>query len=151
MGAGNSCPAGSPQKEGFNMIKGHCECASVRYRVEGEIEDFSHCHCSQCRRLHGAAFATFAGVSRDRFRYLCGEDRITIYASSDHNDRVFCSVCGSSILVDAKLEPEYLYICMSTVEGDPARPRGYHAYVGSKAPWHEINDDLDQFEADTPE
>ena len=26
--------------------------------------DFSHCHCSQCRRLHGAAFASFAGVPR---------------------------------------------------------------------------------------
>jgi hypothetical protein len=55
------------------MITGHCECGSVRFEVAGDIEDFSHCHCSQCRRLHGAAYATFAGVVRRHFHYLSGE------------------------------------------------------------------------------
>ena len=36
------------------MITGRCECGRVKYQVNGEINDFSHCHCSQCRRLHGA-------------------------------------------------------------------------------------------------
>jgi hypothetical protein len=54
------------------MIHGRCECGRIRYEVDGDIEDFSHCHCSQCRRLHGAAYATFAGVSRDKFRYSFG-------------------------------------------------------------------------------
>jgi hypothetical protein len=100
--------------------------------------------------LHGAAYATFAGVARDRFRYVSGESDIKLYASSEANDRVFCAVCGSTILVDAKEEPETLYLSMSAVEGDPPHPRGYHAYVGSKAPWHEITDDLEQFDAEPP-
>ena len=132
------------------MITGHCECGRVRFEVDGEIEDFSHCHCSQCRRLHGAAFATFAGVSRDRFRYVAGESDIRVYASSEGNDRVFCAVCGSNILVDPGEEPEALYLSMSAVDGDPPRPAGYHAYVGSKAPWHEITDDLEQHDTDPP-
>jgi len=133
------------------MINGHCECGRVRYQVDGEIEDFSHCHCSQCRRLHGAAFATFAGVARDRFRYLSGESDIKVYASSDSNRRVFCGACGSNILVDPKEEPESLYVSMSSVEGDPPHPEGYHAYVGSKAPWHEITDELEQYDIEPPE
>jgi hypothetical protein len=40
---------------------------------------------------------------------------------------------------------------MSTIEGDPPRPPGYHIYVGSKAAWHEITDDLEQYETAPPE
>jgi hypothetical protein len=130
------------------MISGHCECGRVRIEVDGDIEDFSHCHCSQCRRLHGAAFASFAGVARDKLRYLSGESDLRIYASSKDHDRVFCSVCGSNILVSLADEPDSLYLSMSIIEGDPPRPPGYHIYVGSKAPWHEITDDLVQYDTE---
>lgn len=133
------------------MITGRCECGNVKYEVDGDIADFSHCHCSQCRRLHGAAFATFGGVSRDKFRYLSGESALRIYASSDTSDRVSCSQCGSQILVDYKPEPDLLYITMGTVNGSPNCPLGYHQFVGSKAPWHEITDDLIQHDAWPPD
>jgi hypothetical protein len=128
------------------MISGHCECGRIQYEVDGTITDFSHCHCSQCRRLHGAAYATFAAVARGKFRYLSGEADLKVYASSDDNDRVFCTECGSNILVQAKSEPDVLYLCMGTVDGNPPHPPGYHAFVGSKAAWHEITDDLAQFD-----
>ncbi len=129
------------------MISGRCECAKVSYEIHGEVSDFSHCHCSQCRRLHGAAYATFIGVSRDEFRYLSGEAGLKSYASSAVNDRVFCGDCGSNILVDCKSEPSELYVCMGTVDGHPALPPGYHQYVASKAPWHDLCDDLPQYDA----
>jgi hypothetical protein len=124
------------------MITGKCECGSIQYEVNAEITDFSHCHCSQCRRLHGAAFATFAGVNRDSFHYVSGESTLKTYASSEQNDRVFCGICGSNILVDCKPEPQVLYLAMGTVNGEPERPPGYHQFVGSKASWFEINDKL---------
>ena len=133
------------------MLNGHCECGRVRFEVDGDIEDFSHCHCSQCRRLHGAAYATFAGVAREKFRYISGEDAIRAYASSADNDRIFCGNCGSNILVDTKREPEALYLAMSTLEGNPTRPEAYHAYTASKAPWHEITDNLERYESEPPE
>lgn len=133
------------------MIKGQCECGEVRFEVDGDIKDFSHCHCSQCRRLHGAAYATFAGVLRDQFRFVTGESRITRYASSEKNTRWFCSICGSTIGVDSKPYPETIYLSMSAVEGNPGRPEGYHIYVGSKAPWHEITDNLKQYVGDVPD
>lgn len=52
------------------MITGRCECGEVSYQINSEVTDFSHCHCSQCRRLHGAAFASFGGVEKDSFKYL---------------------------------------------------------------------------------
>ena len=130
------------------MIKGHCECGCVRFEIDGAIDDYSHCHCSICRRLHGSAYVTFAGVPRNTFRYVDGEDIVSSYASSETHDRVFCSNCGSNIFVAVDSEPDELYVSMGIIDGDPPRPPGYHIYVGSKAPWHEITDDLPQYETE---
>lgn len=63
------------------MVNGYCECRRVSFDVDSDINDFNHCHCSQCRRLHGAAYATFAGVSRASFRYVADQDDSSTYAS----------------------------------------------------------------------
>ena len=130
------------------MLSGYCECRNVKFEIDAEIEDYSHCHCSQCRRLHGAAYATFAGVKKAGFRYLSGEDSLGRYHSSVGSERIFCSNCGSNIGVAVDDEPDMLYISMSTLEGNPPRPEAYHIWVGSRAPWHEILDDLAQYEQD---
>lgn len=128
------------------MITGRCECGKVKFEVKGEITELSHCHCSQCRRLHGSAFASFGGVSRSNFNYLSGETDIKKYASSEGSDRVFCGYCGSNILVEVDSEPDELYLAMGTVDGDPECPPAYHQYVGSKAPWYEICDNLPAYD-----
>ena len=128
------------------MITGHCECGRVSYEIDGDINDLSHCNCSQCRRLHGAAFATYAGVARQDFRYVSGEASLKIYASSAGHDRVFCAECGSNIMVAIDSEPNEYYVSMGTVDGDPDCPPAYHIYAGSKAPWHEIDDDLPKYD-----
>ena len=129
------------------MINGHCECERVRFEVDGDIVDLSHCHCSQCRRLHGAAYVTFAGVLRKDFQYLSGEDQIRTYASSDKYLRSSCSNCGSNILATPDEEPDIYYVSMGTIEGNPPHPPAYHIFVGSKAAWHEITDDFPQYDS----
>jgi hypothetical protein len=133
------------------MITGHCECNLIRYEINSEITDFSHCHCSQCRRLHGAAYATFAGVAKQGFRYVSGEDSAKIYKSSADHNRVFCAECGSNILVALDGYPDEVYVSMSSMDGNPKCPPGYHIFVGSKAPWHEINDGLPQYDEFEPD
>ena len=132
------------------MITGRCECSRIEFEIDGPIEDFCHCHCSQCRRLHGAAYATFAGVAGKDFRYRSGEDQLRVYASSQKNDRYFCGHCGSTIMVISRYEPDVYYLSMSTIDGDPDLPAAYHQFTGSKAPWHEINDDLPRYEGPLP-
>lgn len=133
------------------MITGHCECNAIQFEVDDAINDFSHCHCSQCRRLHGAAFATFAGVRRNKLRFMSGEANMKSYASSATHQRFFCSICGSAVMTTLDSEPEDAYLSMSMIDGDPELPAGYHIYVASKAPWHEITDALPQFPEYPPE
>jgi hypothetical protein len=125
-------------------VNGACLCGAVRYEISSPLVDAGNCHCSMCRKAHGAAFATYASVGPDEFRWKCGEEFVSFYESSPNESRVFCSVCGSTLggAEDGKINA----ITLGTVDGDPGiRPRS-HIFVGSKAPWHEISDALPQFE-----
>ena len=128
------------------MIEGGCLCRKVRYTIDGAITDISHCHCSMCRKMHGAAFATYGAVQRKHFRWLNGKEHITVYRSSPELERTFCSLCGSSLLCHEFDEPDVEYIALGTVDGDPGCRPAYHIWVGSMAPWHLITDDLPRFD-----
>jgi len=129
------------------MFEGGCLCRTVRYAVDGNIGEVSHCHCSMCRRIHGAAFATYGAVPRENFRWTSGTDAVQRYQSSQTLERTFCGYCGSSLLAILKAEPDVFYVALGTTDGDPKCRPALHIFVGSKAPWYEITDDLPQHEA----
>src|SRR5262245_28722026 len=79
------------------MYSGSCLCGSVRYEVAGPFDFMAHCHCSMCRKHHGAMFSTFVSAPLAGFRFLSGEDRIDVYPSSEHGRRPFCRSCGSVV------------------------------------------------------
>ena len=125
-------------------IAGACLCGAVRYEINGRLLDAGNCHCSMCRKGHGAAFATYASVDPGEFRWSCGEELVSHYESSPGSSRMFCSVCGSTL--GATENGQIDSVTLGTVERDSGtRPRS-HIFVGSKAPWHDITDSLPQFE-----
>ena len=128
------------------MIEGGCLCGKIRYAVNGEITDVSHCHCSMCRKMHGAAFATNGVVQQADFQWSSGQDMVKTYRSSPDMERTFCGHCGSTLQCLYDPEPEVIYLALGTVDGDPGCRPSYHIWVGSKAPWYEIADDLPKFE-----
>ena len=129
------------------MIEGGCLCGKVRYAIDGEITEVSHCHCSMCRKMHGAAFVTFGAVQRTDLRWLNGAERVAEYRSSADLIRKFCRHCGSSLLCHSDAEPDVDYIALGTVDGDPGCRPAFHIWVGSMAPWYTITDELPRFGA----
>ena len=125
-------------------INGSCLCGAVRYQVSGSLFGASNCHCSMCRKQHGAAFATYAQVNPDEFQWVSGEDVVSTYASSGEGSRCFCAKCGSTL--GGIYRGKVGWITLGTVEGDPGIRPAAHIFVGSKAPWHEITDDLPQYD-----
>jgi len=87
---------------------------------------------------------TWGGIARAEFSYVSGEDNVGSYSFSDRADSRFCKTCSSTILVDFKPEADMLYITLGTVDGEVKCPPGFHQFVGSKALWFEISDDLPQ-------
>ena len=76
------------------MNRGSCLCGAVQFEA-GPFDSMVHCHCSMCRKHHGAMFATFLGGPGDGFRWLAGEEAVVVYRSSEHGLRPFCRICGS--------------------------------------------------------
>ena len=126
------------------MITGSCLCGAVRYEAS-ETGLAANCHCSRCRKWHGAAFASIVRVPLDALRITSGEESISRYASSPGIDRCFCKVCGSSLFT-LRRDLGRAHVRLGTVDGDPGVRPSLHAFVGSKASWFEITDSLPQHE-----
>ena len=63
-------------------LAGGCQCGTVRYRVTAAATRTFHCHCSMCRKLHGAVFVTFSTVPEDGFAIERGEESLGRFESS---------------------------------------------------------------------
>ncbi len=129
-------------------IEGGCLCGKIRYRVDGLLFNADHCHCSMCRRQHGAAFATYAEFNPGDFRWISGEGLVKVYETSPSGGWCFCSECGSTLAGTDK--GQITSVTLGTVEGDPGVRPASHIFVGSKALWHDICDGLPQFEERPP-
>jgi catechol 2,3-dioxygenase-like lactoylglutathione lyase family enzyme len=126
------------------VISGRCQCRAIRYEVEDAFVYASNCHCSNCRAATGSAFKPFAGIERDKLRVVAGGDRLMVVGDEGLND-TRCEACGS-LLYSVVRDGEYVHVALGSLLEAPALPPTKHIFVGSKAPWFAITDDLPQFE-----
>ena len=126
------------------MLTGQCECGAVRYRVEDAFLYSMNCHCSRCRAATGSAFKAFAGIEREKLELTDGADRLLVHGADDLND-TRCAVCGS-LLFSVVREGAYVHVALGSLVDRPSIRPTKHIFVGSKAPWFEITDDLPQFD-----
>ncbi|HEY6132091.1 MAG TPA: GFA family protein [Halioglobus sp.] len=124
------------------MIRGSCLCGAVTYEIDGSLTGAGNCHCTICRKSHGAAFATWTFFAPDQFRWTSGVELIERYASSPGNERCFCSRCGSPLAVSH--EGEIREVVLASIDGDPGVRPAEHIFTGFKAPWYDITDTLPQ-------
>jgi hypothetical protein len=127
-----------------SWLAGKCACGAVRYRVANEFLYAANCHCSRCRAATGSAFKPFAGIEREKLELVDGRDALLVVGEEQLND-TRCGACGS-LLFSVVRGGAYVHVALGSLVDAPAiRPEG-HIFVGSKAPWFEITDDLPQFE-----
>jgi hypothetical protein len=127
------------------MLTGSCLCGAVAFEISGKLGPAVYCHCSQCRRANGSAFAANADVRAKYLEFTRGRDLIHEYESTPGKFRAFCSRCGSPMYSRRPAQPEILRIRLGTLDADPGRRPLLHGHAASKAPWHEISDALPRF------
>ncbi|MBK5656280.1 MAG: GFA family protein [Rhizobium sp.] len=126
------------------ILSGECFCRDVRYEVADAFAYAMNCHCSNCRRATGSAFKPFAGIVREKFAVVSGADGLLIYGDETTHD-AHCGRCGS-LLYSQVRNGAYVHVTMGTLNDAPAIRPTAHIFVGSKAPWDEITDDLPQYQ-----
>jgi hypothetical protein len=126
------------------LLAGKCECGAVRYAVPDAFLYAMNCHCSNCRAGTGSAFKAFAGIERDKLEITEGADGLLVFGDEDLN-HTRCAACGS-LLFSVVRDGAYVHVALGSLVDAPSLRPAKHIFVGSKAPWFEITDDLPQFE-----
>ena len=132
------------------LLNGSCLCGGVKYEIRGGVGNLSHCHCSMCRKAHGAAFGTYAPVAWSAFRMTQGEHLVHRYRSSPSVTRSFCGVCGSTMQYIPDGSPGF-FLAVGTLDSDPIRRPQVQIWVRDKAPWWNIDPELPCYQTDPSE
>jgi hypothetical protein len=130
-------------KASVRRLSGQCLCRAVNYTVTDEFTYAANCHCGNCRRATGSAFKSFAGIARDELRVIEGSDKLMIFGEENGHD-AHCGLCGS-LLYSVVRDGAFVHVAMGTLVDDPTIRPTHHIFVGSKAAWFAITDDLPQF------
>jgi len=128
---------------------GQCLCGTIKYQVDVLEPDMGHCHCSMCRKFHGAAFATYGEVKKENFHWLAGQNDLKSYTGHNGSVRQFCQNCGSSMTFSAAdNDGELVEIAMGTMDSDIGERPDAHIFTDYKAGWFKITDDLPKFKGE---
>jgi len=127
------------------LLAGKCLCGSVQYTVSDEFVYAQNCHCSNCRRATGSAFKPFAVIERDKLCVTQGKDSLLIFGDEKNSHNVLCKICGS-LLFSVVRNGEFVHVTLGTLDDTPTVRPSAHIFVGSKAPWHSITDELPQYD-----
>jgi hypothetical protein len=123
-------------------MEGGCECGRARYRVEGEPIFVNCCHCRQCQKLSGSAFAMNAMIERDRVQVTRGADGL-----ENEEGEARCPQCRVLLWATHRyFGPDILFLRVGTLdEGERLSP-GAHFFLRSKHSWIAVPEKVRTFE-----
>jgi len=113
--------------------KGQCYCGAVQIQVTLPVSWVAHCHCSQCRRCHGAAFVTWFGVPHGR--YTLNESAVSWFRSSEAAERGRCRECGTPMLFRSRRWPDELHVALAVMRDPIGQPPSMHVYYADRVAW----------------
>ncbi|MGZ5059002.1 MAG: GFA family protein [Methylobacter sp.] len=117
-------------------MKGSCLCKAIEYEIDSIDMPVAHCHCRTCQKAHAAPFATTAGVMREHFRWLKGEEKLSSFESSPGKLRYFCSLCGSHLMAE-RANQSHVIVRAATLDEDTRVTPQMHIWTSHDAPWLE--------------
>jgi hypothetical protein len=117
---------------------GSCYCGKVKFKAAHPAFWAGHCHCTQCQRLHGAAFVTWVGFETAA-EVIDPEKQFKTF-STGIAEQGFCQNCGSTFYLKYTKEQEWLevtYFSRANFIDDPGIEPGQNIFYDSHAKWGE--------------
>jgi hypothetical protein len=130
-------------KAGPSIVSGQCLCGAVGVEIGVPARWAWHDHTTASRRAHGAAYATYVGSWRSRFRIIRGEDFVTRFDDPETRAvRSFCSRCGSPVAYERAHAPTMVNVPRALFEGGVGREPLYHIGIDQQPAWVFTNEPL---------
>lgn len=129
-------PAGPKPKASAVQSVGRCVCGAVRLEIDVPAVWAWHDHSAASRHAQGAAYATYVGSWRSRFRILEGEAHIRRYEDPELGTaRSFCGTCGTPLFYERPRSPKMVNIPRALFAERTGREPRYHTSVAQMADW----------------
>ena len=117
-------------------VEGQCRCGAVRLEIGFPARWAWHDHSAASRHAHGAAYATYVGSWRSRFRVTEGEDLITRFVDDAAGTaRSFCARCGTPLCFERAHSPTMVNVPRALFEGRSGREPRYHIAIHESPEW----------------
>jgi hypothetical protein len=117
-----------------NTYQGSCLCREVKFAVEDFNQQAANCHCTMCRKFHGAAFGTLVGVKS--LKWLSGKCLLKDFTAPNGTIRTFCKKCGSSLGFRVKgASLQEIELAIATFDCDIPVTVDAQIYTHYKANW----------------
>jgi hypothetical protein len=118
------------------QVTGECLCGAVRLEIDTPARWAWHDHTAASRLAHGAAYATYVGSWRKRFRFVAGEDAITRYEDTAGGaSRSFCGRCGTPLTYERARSPHMVNIPRALFRTRTGRQPLYHIGIAELQEW----------------
>jgi hypothetical protein len=118
------------------VASGQCLCGKVCFEIDVPARWAWHDHSLGSRRVHGAAYATYVGSWRKRFRITKGKTAITRYEDkATKSARSFCAGCGTPIAYERARSPHMVNIPRALFSGRTGRQPLYHIAIEELQEW----------------
>ena len=115
---------------------GQCLCGRVGFEIDTPARWAWHDHSPASRRAHGAAYATYVGSWRKRFRITRGQNRISRFEDRlAKTVRSFCANCGTPLLYERAGSPHMVNIPRALFSGRTGRQPLYHIAIEELQEW----------------
>jgi hypothetical protein len=122
--------------EAANIASGQCLCGKVQVEIDIPAFWAWHDHSRVTRRAQGAAYATYVGCWRRRFRVTKGERLLTRFKDeANGGTRSFCSRCGTPIAYARGTSARMVNIPRALFDGRTGREPLYHVAIGDSPEW----------------
>jgi len=120
-------------------LRGSCQCGAVRLLADLPSLWLAHCHCTLCRKAHGAGFVTWIGFAAERCQIEDSQHALRWYASSAGAERGFCSGCGSMLLFRSQRWPGELHVAVGMLDDAPDRAAEMHVHWADHVAWSGVD------------
>jgi hypothetical protein len=127
-----------------SVAQGQCLCGKVRIEIDVPARWAWHDHSAASRRAHGAAYATYVGSWRSRFRITRGASGITRFENAATGTvRGFCARCGTPLFYERARAPQMVNIPRALFEQRTGREPRYHIAIAEAPDWAYRGEKLD--------
>ena len=127
------------------MPTGSCLCGAVTFEIAGELSPATLCHCGQCRRQAGHAWAS-THIDEAALT-LHGAEHLRWYAASPAARRGFCGTCGSVLFWNPRDE-DRISVSMGAIDAPHGTRIAKHIFTAHKGDYYDIDDSLPQARGD---